>query len=69
MRQKPITVSIARRGFLKSTLAVAGAAVATQALGGQGDTTGSGIAGDTATEPTGYHESDHVKRYYECARI
>lgn len=58
-----------RRNFLKK-LAVAGGATAAVAVTGR--TAAAGPEGPTvtsATEPRGYHETSHIRTYYEKAGL
>jgi nitrous oxide reductase len=62
-------VDPARRGFLRAA-GGAGALGALAALAGQGPATTAGApaAAPAASAPSGYHETEHIRKYYRTAR-
>lgn len=55
-----------RRAFFK-TIALLGGAVALTPFAGAASKTGKTPAADTKENPTGYHVTPHIRRYYERA--
>lgn len=65
--------SAARRGFLQATgsVGLVGAALALLARAapvGAASPPAPATADDAATPPSGYHESDHIRKYYTKLR-
>ena len=71
MKSKHPEAETNRRGFLKGAIGVGGTVAATAVIGG-----GVAVANDSedlieepSVEAVGYHETEHVRTYYDKARF
>jgi hypothetical protein len=63
------TPALQRRSFLMGATAGGAAAVAAAVTRGRADEAVQVITQAASTQPKGYHETDHIRQYYDTTRI